>query len=191
MTGIFTTMLFAAQTAIFSYKKSLEPISESNENKSKNLATSPIDSYYSGKSGRVAILSAVGKGDSRPVIVDNFLASHRSPMSGLGTIFVSTADKYGIDYRLLPAIAFQESTLGKNIPRGSHNAWGWAIYTGAQSGAKFRDWPHAIDTVAKGIRSDYIDRGLSTPQAIMTRYTDSDGSWAFGVQFAIDEMTPR
>ncbi len=159
---------------------------------SKNLVNSPIDSYYTQNSNNTQVLAAVGKGDTRPVIVDNFLAKHRSPMSGLGTVFVSAADKYGLDYRLLPAIAFQESTLGKNIPRNSHNAWGWAIYTGAQSGAAFRDWSQAIETVAKGLKFDYIDRGLHTPETIMTRYADSpDGSWAFGVSFAMDEMTPR
>lgn len=158
----------------------------------KNLVSSPIDSYYTGNSTATRVLSAAGKSDSRPVIVNNFLAKHSSPMSGLGTVFVFTADKYGLDYRLLPAIAFQESTLGKKIPRNSHNAWGWAIYTGTQSGAAFRDWSQAIETVAKGLKYDYIDRGLHTPEAIMTRYADSpDGSWAYGVSFAMNEMTPK
>ena len=157
----------------------------------RNIVSSPIDSYYQ-SSGKYQLLSAAGKGDSRPVIVDNFLAKHSSPMSGLGTVLVTTADKYGLDYRLLPAIAFQESTLGKKIPRNSHNAWGWAIYTGEQSGANFRDWTQAIETVAKGLKYDYIDRGLTTPNTIMDRYADSpDGSWAFGVNFAMDEMTPK
>lgn len=158
---------------------------------SKNLVVSPIDSYYS--SGQpTRVLAAAGKSDSRPVIIDNFLARHSSPMTGLGSVFVSAADRYGLDYRLLPAIAFQESTLGKKIPRNSHNAWGWAIYTGATSGAKFKDWQQAIEIVAKGLKYDYIDRGLHTPEAIMTRYADSpDGSWAFGVSFAMDEMTPQ
>ena len=169
-------------------KTSAEP----GTTESKNLVNSPIDNYYTDNTNNSQVLAAVGKGDSRPVIVDNFLAKHRSPMSGLGTVFVTTADKYELDYRLLPAIAFQESTLGKNIPRNSHNAWGWAIYTGAQSGAKFKDWPQAIETVDKGLKFDYIDRGLYTPEAIMTRYAESpDGSWAFGVSFAMDEMTPR
>ncbi|HSX58545.1 MAG TPA: hypothetical protein VLE47_04755 [Candidatus Saccharimonadales bacterium] len=158
---------------------------------SKNIVSSPIESYYAQKSSTPKIYSAVGRGDSRAVIVDNFLARHNSPMSGLGTTFVSTADKYGLDYRLMPAIAFQESTLGKNIPKGSHNAWGWAIYTGADSGARFHDWQFAIETVAKGLKYDYIDRGLTTPEAIMTRYADSEGAWAFGVEFAMSEMAAR
>lgn len=158
---------------------------------SRNLVESPIDNYYAKSSASSNILAAVGKSDSRPVIVDNFLAGHRSPMKGLGGVFVRVADKYGLDYRLMPAIAFQESILGKRIPKGSHNAWGWAIYTGESSGAKFKNWVHAIETVAQGLKSDYIDRGLTTPETIMTRYSDSEGSWAFGVRFAINEMTPK
>ncbi len=157
----------------------------------QNLVQSPIDGYYAKVQDQGNTLSSIGKSDSRPVIVDNFLARHNSPMQGLGAIFVSVADKYGIDYRLIPAIAFQESTLGKNMPKNSNNAWGWAIYTGANSGARFHNWEFAIETVAKGLKTDYIDRGLTTPEAIMTRYTDSDGSWAFGVNFAMNEMAPK
>lgn len=158
----------------------------------ENRISSPIDNYYSESQSGLKTLAAVGRSDSRPVIVDNFLSRHRSPMSGMGTVFIREADKYNLDYRLLPAIAFQESTLGKNIPRGSHNAFGWAIYTGANSGAKFNDWEHAIEVVARGLKAKYIDQGLTTTETIMSRYTpDSDGSWAFGVNFAIEEMTPR
>src|SRR3990172_6773552 len=137
----------------------------------RNLVQSPIDNYYAKAQNQDNTLTSIRKSDSRPVIIDNFLAKHNSPMRGLGSTFVSVADKYGIDYRLIPAIAFQESTLGRNMPKNSHNAWGWAIYTGATSGAKFHDWQFAIETVAKGIKTDYIDRGLNTPEAIRTRYT--------------------
>src|SRR3972149_11005098 len=157
---------------------------------SQNLVKSPIDQYYASAQSKVNVLAAVGRSDGRPVIVDNFLARHKSPRSGMGYVFVAAADQYGIDYRLLPAIAFQESTLGKYMPKGSHNAWGWAIYTGEASGARFKNWEQAIYTVAEGLKSDYIDRGLQTTEAIMTRYTDSEGTWAFGVNFAIAQMSP-
>lgn len=158
----------------------------------RNLVNSPINAYYATGQVKSQTLAAISKSDSRPVIINNFLATNKSPMAGLGDIFVATADKYGLDYRLIPAIAFQESTLGKNMPKGSHNAFGWAVYTGANSGARFHDWQFAIDTVAAGIKKDYVDRGLTSVEAIMSRYTpDSNGDWAFGVNFAINEMTPQ
>ncbi len=184
---IFLVFTFKAQAS----KNGSQEIPSNFKVEGKNIVSSPIDRYYAESQNSKSILASVGKSDSRPVIVDNFLAKHNSPMRGLGSVFVSVADKYGIDYRLIPAIAFQESTLGKKMPKNSHNAWGWAIYTGENSGATFRDWHFAIETVGKGLKTDYIDRGLTTPEAIMTRYTDSEGSWAFGVNFAINEMTPK
>lgn len=189
LSGIF--LFLFSNFSVLATKNGSLPIPDDFKIEGKNIVNSPIDSYYAAQQDTKDSLASIGKSDSRPVIVNNFLSKHNSPMQGLGNVFVSVADKYGIDYRLLPAIAFQESTLGKKIPKNSHNAWGWAIYTGTSSGAKFHDWQYAIETVAKGLKTDYIDRGLATPEAIMTRYTDSDGSWAFGVNFAINEMTPK
>lgn len=156
---------------------------------SSNLLGSPIDTYHSEGKAKVVIASDIQTNDARPVIVDNFLAKHASPMQGMGKTFVFIADKYGIDWKLLPAIAFQESNLGKKIPKNSYNAWGWAVYTGANSGAAFDSWEHAIETVARGIKEKYIAQGLTTPEAIMTKYTpSSDGSWAYAVRFAMEEM---
>jgi hypothetical protein len=110
-------------------------------------------------------------------------------MQGEGTLIVSTADKYQIDWRLVTAIAFQESSLGKVMPKSSYNAWGWAIFTGKNSGASFDSWQKGIETVSKGVAQDYYARGLKTPKQIMTRYApSSNGSWADSVQAAMNEI---
>jgi hypothetical protein len=46
------------------------------------------------------------------------------PLAGYG-IYFAWADDCGLDWRLLPAIAVQESTGGKFIPQGSWNPFGW------------------------------------------------------------------
>lgn len=136
-----------------------------------------------------AITQAVTSGDARPLLVEKFLRKYHSPMQGQGSFFVQMADKYGVDWRLVPAIGFQESNLGRVIPKDSYNAWGWAIFTGKSSGAAFDSWPHAIETVTRGIARDYYTRGLKTPKQIQTRYTpDSNGSWAEAVQFAMEDI---
>lgn len=110
-------------------------------------------------------------------------------MIGMGKTFVFEADRYGIDWKLLPAIAFQESSLGKNIPKNSYNAFGWGVYSGENSGASFTSWQDAIEKVARGIKERYISKGLTSPEAIMTRYTpNDDGTWVFAVKTAMDEM---
>jgi len=156
---------------------------------SSNVLLSPIDDYKS-QATFPKFATELKTDDARPVIVNNFLSKHSSPMSGLGGTFILVADKYGIDWRLLPAIAFQESNLGKKVPRGSHNAFGWAVFTGENSGVSFVSWEEAIETVASGIKERYVSQGLTTPEAIMTKYTpNNNGSWAFGVRFAMQEMT--
>lgn len=194
LVSFLLTIFFFSAFFLFSLQNSFGALQNSPEGKflvsSKNEISSPINNYFANLQTKVKVSAASGVGDSRPIIVDNFLASHHSPMTGLGNAFVQTADKYNLDWRLLPAIAFQESTLGKYMPQGSHNAFGWAIYTGQDSGAKFHNWEFAIDTVAAGLKKDYIDKGLTSVNAIMTRYTpDSNGDWASGVNFAIQQMS--
>jgi hypothetical protein len=135
------------------------------------------------------VSQSFGFGDARSLLIEKFLHSNRSPMQGSGDLIVAAADKYGIDWRLSTAIAFQESNLGKVIPKRSFNAWGWAIYTGQDSGASFMSWPDAIEKVSRGLAREYYARGLRTPKQIQTRYTPgSDGSWADGVQQAMDAI---
>jgi len=129
----------------------------------------------------------VAADDVRAAILDNYLLKQLAPMAGQGKTLVAAADRYGLDWRLVTAIAMQESNAGKVMPRDSFNAWGWAIYTGQYSGTYFDSWEHGIETVSKGL-AVYRDKyGLVTPEEIMTRYTPDSaakgGSWAFGVKY--------
>ena len=136
------------------------------------------------------IVAAAKGGDSRIVLVDRFLTKYHSPMTGLGKEFVAAADKNGLDWRLLPAIAFQESNLGRVMPRSSYNPFGWAIYAGKNSGVYFQNWEHSINTVASEIRKDYLDKGLTTPETIVLKYTSrSSPSWVFAVKSAMEEIS--
>lgn len=130
---------------------------------------------------------SLSKGDARPLLLDRFFAQFKSPLNGYGEKMVKEADKIGVDWRLLAGIAFQESNLCAKIPRGSFNCWGWAIYTGEQSGAEFNNFDQAIEKVTTGIKRHYYDRGLDSLTEMMSRYTPlSKGSWAEGVQYAFD-----
>ena len=70
---------------------------------SRNLPQSKPD-YSQTKKGVVSALVS-GK-DARAVLIDRFLGKYGSPMAGMGGEFVAVADRYGINWRLLPAIAF-------------------------------------------------------------------------------------
>jgi len=141
-------------------------------------------------SEKALILSAVKASDGRILLIDNFLYNYSSPMAGHGKDFVAAADFYNIDWRLLPAIAFQESNLGKKIPKGSHNAFGWAIYTGENKGVYFSSWSDAIFTVSKGLRRYYFDAGMTTPETIAIKYTErANPEWIYAVKTAMEEIS--
>ena len=118
--------------------------------------------------------------DKRVAILKSFFRKYDSPLYDHADFIVRVSDKNGLDYRLIPAIAMQESTACKVIPYGSHNCWGWGIY--GTMVTRFNSYPEAIETVAVGLKKNYIDQGLTTPEEIMAKYTpSSNGSWAKGV----------
>ena len=121
-----------------------------------------------------------GLADGRIANLKQFFRTHNSPLYDHAELIVQTSDKYQFDYRLLPAIAMQESTLCRNIPKNSYNCWGWGIY--GTTVTRFSNYEEAIDTVARGIRKNYIDNGLTTATQIMEKYTpSSNGGWASAV----------
>ncbi|PIS15155.1 hypothetical protein COT63_01475 [Candidatus Shapirobacteria bacterium CG09_land_8_20_14_0_10_38_17] len=125
--------------------------------------------------------------EARPIIIGQYLAKYNSPLEPYADFIFQTSQKYNLDYRLLVAIAQQESNLGKKIPQNSYNAWGWGVHSQGTLG--FSNWEEAIETVSRGLREDYLNQGLVTPEQIMSKYTPlSDGSWAFGVRQFMGEM---
>ncbi len=119
--------------------------------------------------------------DARPELIKQYLIRYKSPLLGLENYMVEKADEYGLDYRLIPAIAQQESNLCKIIPPETYNCWGWGIHSRGTLG--FDSYEEAIVTVMKGLKKEYIDKGLTTPDTIWTKYTPGspDGAWAKGV----------
>ncbi|MEK7472930.1 MAG: hypothetical protein AAB625_02745 [Patescibacteria group bacterium] len=127
-------------------------------------------------------------GDARPELIRQYLVRYNSPLVGLENFMVTKSDEYGLDYRLIPAIAQQESNLCKIIPDNTYNCWGWGIHSKGTLG--FRSYEEAIKTVMEGLKSEYIDKGLTTPDAIWTKYTPSspNGAWGKGVNQFMEEM---
>lgn len=128
--------------------------------------------------------------DARQDIVAAFLARYSSPLqpyNHFAKFIVDTADKYDVDYRLIPAIMMQESNLCKAIPEGSYNCLGFGIHARGTLG--FASYEESIDRATRELKKNYIDQGLNTPSKIMTKYTPgSNGSWADSVNQWISEM---
>ncbi len=125
--------------------------------------------------------------DARTEIVRQFFEKHDSPLEPYAEEVVEKADEYDLDFRLIPAIAMQESNLCKKIPADSNNCWGYGIY--GDNVVYFEDYIHGIETVTKTLATKYKESGLESPEEIMRRYTpSSNGSWANGVNFFLEEL---
>ena len=125
----------------------------------------------------------IEKTDARAKIIENFLTGYKSPLAKYSNNFVEIADKYNLDYRLLPAIAMQESNGGRKVINDSFNPFGYGIYGSMK--LKFNSWDEAIERVGRALREDYLNMGLTTPEKIMAKYTppslEKGGVWAKGV----------
>ncbi len=99
--------------------------------------------------------------DPRVTTLAAFLAQFNYPLSPYAYNFIESADKNGIDWRLLAAIAGIESTFGKHIPYGSFNAYGWS-----NGNYRFQSWEQSIEYVSAYLKDKYYERGLNTPHSI-------------------------
>ncbi len=129
--------------------------------------------------------------DSRAAIIADFLERHNSPMvphDYYGQKLVEIADRYNLDFRLLPAISMQESNLCRNThSEAPHNCLGFGIHE--RGTLDFESYEAGFERAGREIRAYYVDQGRITPEQIMKKYTpSSDGSWANSVNQWMAEM---
>lgn len=113
-------------------------------------------------SGQVLSASVI-PADARALLLQEFLERNDSPMAPYANLIVQEADKNGLDFRLLVAIAMCESNLGKRMPSAdSYNAWGIAVYNGEPGeGRRFAGgWPEAIVWVSNFFKEKFYDSGV-------------------------------
>ena len=166
--------------SIFSLNKN-EPV------KLNSNSNSGIKVYASLPKEFPTVLGMATASDARVELVRQYLERYNSPLVDHSSFIVEKADEYGIDFKLIPAIAQQESNLCKVIPPNTYNCWGWGIHSKGTLG--FKSYQEAIETVTAGLKKEYIDKGYNTPEEIMSKYTPlSNGSWALGVNQFIKGM---
>ena len=122
--------------------------------------------------------------DPQAKILADYLAGFNSPLENHAQDFIDAAKAYDLDWKLLPAIAGVESTFGKQIP-GGYNGWGWGVY-GTQA-IYFSSWKEAIFTIAKGLRENYLNKGLTEPYSINKAYAASP-YWGGKVAYFMQDL---
>ena len=122
--------------------------------------------------------------DNKAEILAAYLAKFDSPLQYHAQDFIDASEIFGLDWKMLPAIAGVESTFGKQIP-GGFNAWGWGVY-GTQA-IYFNSWREAIFTIAQGLRENYLDKGLHDPYSINAVYAASP-YWGGKVSYFMQDL---
>lgn len=125
-----------------------------------------------------------GQLDNRAIILHDYFAKYDSPLQDQAQNFIDAADKYNVDWKLVPAIAGTESTFGKQIP-GGYNGWGWGVY--GDQAIYFKSWKDGIDTVTEGLREKYLDKGLVTPYQ-MNRVYAASPYWGGHVDYFMKDI---
>jgi hypothetical protein len=125
--------------------------------------------------------------------IDLYLMGKASPMAGTGALFIEAGQRYGMDPRLVVAISGAESSFGQQTC-GAYNAWGWGC---PNSPGQFASWGDGIDRVARGLRTGYLNQGLTTVAAIHNKYapvgaandpTGLNNNWVQNVSKFLVEM---
>ena len=182
-------LLTSAASLIF-YNKYQEKVSDNSPilpSSSSDLQIAILDNGGDVK----GVEAVIETEDAREIIVANFLERYNSPMKPYeyyGQRLVEIADKNGLDFRLMPAIAMQESNLCKvTNPGAPHNCLGFGIHK--RGTLDFESYEAGFERAAREIKERYVDIGLETPEEIMRKYTpSSNGSWAESIKQWMAEM---
>lgn len=103
-----------------------------------HLSRQPVEPKYVSERGEVVSVQQVA----------TFLESQNSPMAPHATDIVRAGSTYGVDPRLVVAIAGVESSFGRKC-RG-HNAWGWN-----NGRTRWSSWSESIDSYTKLFSENY------------------------------------
>lgn len=127
-------------------------------------------------------LPPVEQADKRLSAVRNFFRSKKSPLDKYATDFVSAADRYGLDWRLLPALALIESGGGKYYMR--NNVFGW------DSGrARFRSIQESIAHIASRLATMPAYKGKDL-RGILRTYNPARRDYPERVLYVIRQIAP-
>lgn len=131
--------------------------------------------------------SSVIASDSRPILIKKYLQNYNSELEPYSDLIYEVSQKKGLDYRLIVAIAQQESNLCKKAPKNCFNCWGVGIHSRGRM--CFDSYNEAIKWMGNYLKEEYYDKGINSVEGMMEKYCPlSSGSWAAGVRQFMAEI---
>lgn len=143
-----------------------------------------IDQTPAVTSGEIRDQVSYGLADNRVLQLTAYLQAKGSPLADYAVQFVQAADKYNLDWRLLPAISGDESGFGKAYVGGTYNAWGWGggyIHLGS--------WNGAIETLSQALRENYINKLGTADVSRIGKMWAADPDWARKVEMYMNQIS--
>lgn len=148
--------------------------------------TALAEEKLSGSSANFAAILKTRVGDNRAKVLQKYLEKYDSPLAPYATVFVSDADEYNIDWRLVPAIAGVESTFGKAHPANCNNDWGYGIY--GNNMLCFFSYYEAIHTVSQALREQYMNKWGATDVYSIGHLYAASPTWADRVTYFMNDI---
>lgn len=118
----------------------------------------------------------------KKLAIRRVLEKYSAPLADSTDDFINTCTTYDLDCYLLPSISGLESTFGRFLLPNSYNPFGWG-----GGYIMFKNWAEGINTVAYGLRNNYLNKGANTIEDIGRIYSESP-TWAVRVQYFINEF---
>jgi hypothetical protein len=117
--------------------------------------------------------------------LEEVLSLYQSPLKNETENFIKICQKYNLNCYLLPAIAGLESSFGQFIYPNSYNPFGWG-----GGYIIFNSWSDAIETVAKGLRNNYLNKGALTIEQIGSIYSESP-TWSRRINWFLNQFEQK
>lgn len=121
--------------------------------------------------------------DHRPAELAEFLLKNKCPKPYYIKEYLNAADKYKIDFRLLPAISVQESGCGRNACGDGIRRWGF----GSCNGYNFKTVAQGIDYVSNALANGNYYRGKTVTQKLKT-YNKENPNYFNEVEGLMNQM---
>lgn len=111
-----------------------------------------------------------------------YLESQNAPIATYAETIILSADQCGGDYRLLTAIAMNESGGGR-IPYKSYNPYGYL------NGIQYSGWDEAITEITCKISNQYLKNGLNTPELLAGPYgAKNQEKWISNIYYYLNQI---
>jgi hypothetical protein len=120
--------------------------------------------------------------DTRLEKLRAFFAKWNCPAKDYSVEFITEAERYDLDWRLLPSISYLESSGGKNAP--NNNLFGWNCGRSA-----FASATASIHEVARRLGRSRLYRTKTLDQKLAT-YNPANAAYARKVRSVMQQIAP-